>query len=286
MRVVRNTNPLRLRRQGPRGWGAERGETRPGRAASAGDGAAVEGATGGAAAGRGPVWLFDLDDTLHHASHSIIPQVNDLMTAYITRLLDGDAQAADRLRADYWRRYGATLLGLVRHHGVAAADFLAEVHAIPDLLERARFQRRVLDLLARLPGRKILLTNAPAGYALPIVRHTRLHTRFHHQVTVENMWVHRTLRPKPDRLMLQRLLARHRVSASRAVLVEDSRSHLQRYAKLGLSTVWVTGFLPAHARRRGFRPAYVDLKVKSVLDLLRRSSPSLRKTSHARASHP
>ncbi|MCS6763298.1 MAG: HAD-IA family hydrolase [Candidatus Protistobacter heckmanni] len=259
MRIAINTNPLRLCRQGPRGWGAERGETRLGRAASAGDGAAVEGATGGAAAGRGPVWLFDLDDTLHHASHSIIPQVNDLMTAYITRLLDGDVQAA---------------------------DFLAEVLAIPDLLERMRFQRRVLDLLARLPGRKILLTNAPAGYALPIGRHTRLHSLFHHQVTVENMWVHRTRRPKPDRLMLQRLLTRHRVSASRAVLVEDSRSHLQRYAKLGLSTICVTGFLPAHARRRGFRPAYADLKVKFILDLLRRSSPSLRKTSHARASHP
>ena len=34
-----------------------------------------------------PVWLFDLDNTLHHASHAIFPQINRLMTAYVARVL-------------------------------------------------------------------------------------------------------------------------------------------------------------------------------------------------------
>ncbi|MFA8356891.1 HAD family hydrolase, partial [Burkholderia ubonensis] len=30
-----------------------------------------------------PVWLFDLDNTLHHASHAIFPEINRAMTQYI-----------------------------------------------------------------------------------------------------------------------------------------------------------------------------------------------------------
>ena len=34
-------------------------------------------------AGGRPVWLFDLDNTLHHASHAIFPAINKGMTQYI-----------------------------------------------------------------------------------------------------------------------------------------------------------------------------------------------------------
>jgi putative hydrolase of the HAD superfamily len=40
---------------------------------------------------------------------------------------------AEHLRGRYWQRYGATLLGLVRHHGVKAAHFLHDTHALPGL---------------------------------------------------------------------------------------------------------------------------------------------------------
>ena len=40
---------------------------------------------------------------------------------------------AARLREHYWSRYGATLLGLVRHHGVKAAHFLEQTHLHPGL---------------------------------------------------------------------------------------------------------------------------------------------------------
>ena len=114
------------------------------------------------------------------------------------------------------------------------------------------------------------------------------------------MWVHRRLRPKPDPLMLRRLLARERIAPSRAILVEDTLSHLKRYRRLGIGTVWVTGYLrrvqptsaadalhPMQAAAVGARansphqpsatpilfanrPGYVGVKVKSVLQLKRR----------------
>jgi len=35
-----------------------------------------------------PVWLFDLDNTLHDASPHIFPHINRSMTAYLERHLD------------------------------------------------------------------------------------------------------------------------------------------------------------------------------------------------------
>ena len=64
----------------------------------------------GSAPARQPVWLFDLDNTLHHASHAIFPQINRLMTAYVARVLGTDDATASQVRVDLWRhdsRHGA-----------------------------------------------------------------------------------------------------------------------------------------------------------------------------------
>ena len=46
-----------------------------------------------------PVWLFDLDNTLHHASHAIFPAINEAMTRYIRETLSLDAAEARDRRA-------------------------------------------------------------------------------------------------------------------------------------------------------------------------------------------
>lgn len=194
-------------------------------------------------ASGGTVWLFDLDNTLHDASHAIFPAINRMMTAYVARVLDCDEATASRVRVDYWQRYGATLLGMIRHHGVDPADFLRAAHTFSELAAMVRVRRGLAAMLQRLPGRKILLTNAPEEYARAVLRVAGIEHCFECVIAIEQMWVHRELRPKPDRRMLRRLLARLRVEPSRAILVEDTVSHLKRYAGLGIRTAWVTGYL-------------------------------------------
>lgn len=204
----------------------------------------------GMAGPRPPVWLFDLDNTLHDAGFAIFPHINAGMTAFVARVAGTDPTTASRLRAEYWKRYGATLLGMIKHHGVDPAEFLRAAHTFDDLPSMIRARRGLRALLRALPGRKILLTNAPRGYAREVVRHLGIGRQFSHQIAIEDMWVHRRLRPKPDRLMLRRLLARHHVSPHQAILVEDTLTHLKRYRGLGIRTVWVTGYLRESAAVR------------------------------------
>lgn len=228
-----------------------------------------------------PIWLFDLDNTLHDASHAIFPAINANMNAFMAQVLgDGDmpadAATVDAARLAYWKRYGATLLGMVKHHQVRAEDFLREAHRFDDLRAMIRAERGLGRLLRRLPGRKILLTNAPRRYSHDVMRHLGLHRHFAKHIAIESMQVHRQLRPKPSKQLLRKLLAKERTAACRCVLVEDTVVNLRAAKALGMRTAWVTQYLatsPNHRQpgapplRFTKRPIYVDVKVKSVRQL-------------------
>ena len=214
------------------------------------------------------VWLFDLDNTLHDASHAIFPAINKNMNAAIARVLDAERQpahpaAVDAVRIAYWQRYGATLLGMIRHHAVRADEFLRDAHQFENLSQMIRTERGLTRIFRRLPGTKILLTNAPTAYAREVMRHIGLHRHFAEHVPIESMVVHRHLRPKPSRPMLQRLLAGRGLRPRDCVLVDDTLANLKSAKSLGLRTVWFTGYLSAVARRPGF----VDVTVKSLSQL-------------------
>lgn len=218
------------------------------------------------------VWLFDLDDTLHNASFASLTHITQGMTAYMVRELGLTREEADGLRRRYWLRYGATLLGLVRHHGVRAEHFLHDTHRLPGLEQRVHGHPHDLAALRGLRGRKFVLTNAPRAYAERVLGVLGIGDCFDALISVEDMAMFGQLRPKPDVRMLRRLLTRLRVPASRCILVEDTLEHQKAARRLGMTTVWMRRWIRGAAQRRtiGRRPAYVDHKVSGLPALRRR----------------
>lgn len=190
-------------------------------------------------------WLFDLDNTLHDASHAAFGPTNQAMTDYIVQHLGLSQPAACELRQRYWDRYGATLLGLVRHHGVQAAHFLHHTHLLPGLEARLRTSSHDRAALARLPGRKVLLTNAPRAYALRVLTALRLTRCFDAVVSIEDMRLFGHLRPKPDARMFRRLAVCLKTPPHRCVLVEDTLAHQRGARRAGMKTAWMQRYLRA-----------------------------------------
>lgn len=216
------------------------------------------------------VWLFDLDDTLHDAGRAAMPGLQQAMNDYIQAELGLDAESAASLRRHYWLRYGATLLGLVRHHGVKPAHFLHHTHVLPGLEERLRSHRADLHALARLKGRKFVLTNAPRAYALRVLDALGATSLFDGLLSIEDMHMFGHLRPKPDTRMLRRVLARLRAPAARCTLVEDTLVHQKAALRVGMQTVWMQRWLPPpQGRHRPLKPAYVKRRVLHLQALLR-----------------
>jgi putative hydrolase of the HAD superfamily len=205
----------------------------------------------------GPVWIFDLDNTLHDANPHIFPHLNRSMTAYLERHLGLDAEGANALRIDYWRRYGATLLGLMRHHGVDPHHFLRETHQFAEL-ERSVLRHPLLrSVLTRLPGRKLVFSNAPVHYSRAVLELLRVADLFDDVFTIE----HTGFRPKPDPAGFLRLLRKHRLHPHRCVMVEDNLANLMAAKRLGMKTVWVE---PGGRSR-----AHVDVTVPDLARLPR-----------------
>jgi putative hydrolase of the HAD superfamily len=227
------------------------------------------------------VWFFDLDNTLHHASPAIFPLINQMMTAYVADKLALSLDAAHALRQAYWARYGATLLGMIRHHDTDPHEFLRESHRFEDLPSLIRAETGLRHLFARLPGQKRLLTNAPHAYAQRILQHIGLHWQLGRGYAIEQMRLHGHYRPKPSRSMLRALVRREQCQPARCVLVDDDLDNLRAARALGMRTVWVSGFLPKPTNgqsapnqprkdyRCGMKPQWCDVQVKSVRALPR-----------------
>lgn len=204
-----------------------------------------------------PVWIFDLDNTLHDANPHIFPHINRSMTEYVARELGLPGEAASELRARYWRSYGATLLGLMRHHGTDPRHFLWHTHQFGDLAAMVIRQPALRHALGRLPGRRIVYSNAPLHYVEAVLQALRVRGLFDAVFAIEQA----RFAPKPGVTGFLRLLRACALEPRRCVMVEDSAANLRTAKALGMKTVLVS---PA-ARR----PAYVDLRLQSVVDLPR-----------------
>ncbi len=204
------------------------------------------------------VWLFDLDNTLHDAEPHIFPHINRAMTDYVARQTGlGDAEAS-MLRETYWRRYGATLLGLMRHHGTDPHHFLQQTHQFADLPGMVVYAPAIRHVLQRLPGTKIVFSNAPRHYAEAVLGIMGVRHAFDAVCAIEHM----RFRPKPGIQGFRRLIHDHRLKPARCILVEDSAENLKTAKRLGMRTIWIS------SEKRC--PAWVDLRLESVLELPRR----------------
>ena len=202
-----------------------------------------------------PVWVFDLDNTLHNATPHIFPHINRSMTAYLQQHLGLDEQAASELRKHYWLRYGATLSGMVKHHGTDPEHFLWHTHQFPALPNMVLRQPRLRHVLKNLPGKKLLFSNAPYQYACAVLKLLRIDDLFDDVFAIEQT----DYRPKPQMAGFMRLLLKHHLKPARCVMVEDSAENLQAAKRLGMRTVWVDTTMRS--------PAYVDIKIRSVMEL-------------------
>ena len=200
-------------------------------------------------------WLFDLDNTLHDAGTHIFPHLHRSMMAYICHHLKITEAEAVSLRQNYWQRYGATLLGLMRHHGTDPRHFLHHTHQFPDLARIVIAERGLKAMLQRLPGRKIVFSNAPQKYIEAVLNIVGIRRCFDAVYSVERI----RFRPKPDACGFMQIIREGRLNARNCIMVEDTKANLVTAKRLGMKTVLIN--TDTH------QPPYVDVKLASVLEL-------------------
>jgi putative hydrolase of the HAD superfamily len=205
-------------------------------------------------------WIFDLDNTLYPASADLFGLMDVRMTAYVAKTLGiDDLVEARRIQKSYFQGHGTTMAGLMATHEVDPHDYLADVHDID--LDVLAEDRRLAELIARLPGRKLIFTNGDEPYARRVLAKLGLSDTFEAIHDIHAC----AYKPKPHADSYASMIAAFGIDPAASVFVEDMARNLAPAKALGMTTVWIdNGSEQGHDADR----AFIDHRITDLADWL------------------
>jgi putative hydrolase of the HAD superfamily len=178
-------------------------------------------------------WVFDLDNTLYPHHVNLWQQVDKRIGEFISAYLKISEEEARIIQKDYYRRYGTSMRGMMTEHGVRADDYLAYVHQIDH--SPLEPNPEMGAAIAKLPGRKLVLTNGSTDHAEKVLQRLGIDSHFEAVFDI----IAAELEPKPAAQTYHKFLGDHDVDASKAAMFEDLARNLVIPHQLGMTTVLV-----------------------------------------------
>ncbi len=219
-------------------------------------------------------WVFDLDNTLYPHHLNLWQQVDERIRTFIADFLKVPHDQAFRIQKDYYERYGTTMRGLMTEHGLKPDDYLEFVHQIDH--SPLAPNPALGAALAKLPGRKLILTNGTRKHAEAVMQRLQIHQLFEDVFDIAAA----DLDPKPLPQVYQRFLKRHDVDPRKAAMFEDLARNLEVPHALGMVTVLVVPEAQREVFREGWElegrdAPHVDYVTENLIDFIEELIPSL-----------
>lgn len=217
-------------------------------------------------------WVFDLDNTLYPHHVNLWQQVDARIGEFIGAYLKISPAEARVIQKDYYKRFGTSMRGMMTLHGVRADDYLAYVHKIDH--SPLEPNPAMGAAIAKLPGRKLILTNGSTDHADAVL--DRLDIGHHFEAVFDIIAA--DLEPKPALQTYQKFLRVHGVDPARSAMFEDLARNLVVPHQLGMSTVLVVPDGVKEVVREdweleGRDADYVDHVTDDLTGFLQRLSP-------------
>lgn len=209
-------------------------------------------------------WVFDVDNTLYPPSCGLLTQAEQRMTTFVASHFLMSEDEARVLRRGFREKHGTTLRGLMVDHGVSPDDFLDYVHELDHRPLAAAPQ--LAELIASLPGRKLVYTNASRSHAERVAASLGLADVFEDVVCISRS----QFIPKHEAAAYDNFVRMTGVDPKRAAMFEDTVPNLAPAHDLGFTTVLVTDI---EQRLSGPPPSFVHHVTGDLAGFLRALSP-------------
>jgi putative hydrolase of the HAD superfamily len=178
-------------------------------------------------------WLFDLDNTLYPIDSGLGALMEPRITQFVMEITGLPRDEAHALQKRYLAEDGLTLRGLMTHHDVDPDEYHARFHDMP--LEGLVIDEQLRAGLARLPGRRLIFTNADAVHAERVLEHLGLADLFEDIFHIASS----AFVPKPSGQAFERIIEAHAIAPATTAFFEDAERNLAPAAALGMTTVLV-----------------------------------------------
>ncbi len=177
--------------------------------------------------------FFDLDDTLYPSSAGLWKAIKSRMNQYMHERMGLPEAEIPALREKYFATYGTTLRGLKANHKIDEEDFLAFVHDLPlkDFLTPNPILRSVI---ASLPARKLIFTNADSSHAKRVLAALHLEDCFESIIDVRNVAPH--CKPMPEAFKTAMTIAGE-TDPARCVMIDDIPRNTRGAREAGMFSI-------------------------------------------------
>jgi putative hydrolase of the HAD superfamily len=184
--------------------------------------------------------FFDLDDTLYPSSTGLWLAIKERMNMYMRDRLSIPEVDIPTLREQYFKTYGTTLNGLQKHHQVDKDEYLAYVHDLP--LEDFLTPNPVLrDVIASLPTRNLIFTNADAFHARRVLKILELEDLFETIVDVNEVAPY--CKPMPESFAIAQELA-DEPDPRKCVMIDDLARTTRAALQVGMASLLYGSDIP------------------------------------------
>jgi pyrimidine 5'-nucleotidase len=177
--------------------------------------------------------FFDLDDTLYPNSTGLWQAIRNRIQQYMIERLNIAENDAPALREQYFKMYGTTLRGLQARHKIDTEDFLAFVHDLPlrDFITPDPLQR---DVIASLPQRKLIFTNADIHHARRVLAALNLSDLFENIVDIHAVAPY--CKPMPESFAIAQELA-DEPDPRKCVMIDDLPRTTRAAREVGMASI-------------------------------------------------
>ncbi|MGN1079789.1 MAG: pyrimidine 5'-nucleotidase [Alphaproteobacteria bacterium] len=179
-------------------------------------------------------WIFDLDDTLYPPSNEIYSQMALRIRTYIMRALGIDEETASVVQKEYYKKYGATVHGLMVEHNISPEDFTDYVHELD--LSSLRENPQLKACLDALPGKKYVFTNGAYHHAERVLKKLNIRDCFSGIFSIrEAGYV-----PKPAEQTYLKMMRTFHIKPQESIMFDDSPANILAAKKAGMRAVWIS----------------------------------------------
>jgi len=180
--------------------------------------------------------------------------INQDMTKYISNVLNVSKENADKIRMDYWQRYGSTLRGLQINHRIQTNDFLKKTHDLKKIESKIKPVRYIKKIMHSIREDKIVLTNAPKHYADFVLKKIGIFHHFKKIICIEdNFYI-----PKPNQNVFKSV---KKLPYEKFILIDDNKENLKQ--------AFFCGFITLHLSCIREQNAYINFRLNQLNKILK-----------------
>jgi putative hydrolase of the HAD superfamily len=176
--------------------------------------------------------IFDFDETLYSPyTCKLADQILSRMVGFIMSHFNLPYAPARKISGDYRKKYGSTVNGLRDDHNIPPEVFLEYSYNMD--LSELTINERLRDNLAKIPERKVVLSNASEKYIDKSLQLIGIRDYFSDIVGIYTT----NITPKPPPGSLGKVLEITKADPSKCVFFDDQIANIKMAKSFGMKTV-------------------------------------------------